>query len=305
MALRDRQIGGIALTKGQAEVLSHVFTVCVPILGYAFWYPRVGIPEELWLPLAVIGVIVHLGMSLGVINPGYERAQLFNGKYTGISFPAGIYFNPVIPFPILLLLVRLISEEVYKKFLWSMEGDVRVESISLEGVAEGLTRDDALVEIKWTLTLEIMNVAVFRSQTRDDTDRQSMLNIIRAEYASQVKTSVIGQHTVEELQRGTHSGGARVLNEWMTEAWNLVEDFGVRLSRSPVVKVHILSDQVRQAWDRAQAKEIFIASADALGEAFARFREKNPSLSEEIAWASFASSQGLPPGTSINIIKVK
>jgi hypothetical protein len=305
MALRDRQTGGIPLTKGQAEILSHIFTVCVPIFGYTIWYPMLGIPEELWPFLAAIGIAIHLGMSLGVINPGYERAQLFNGQYTGVSFPAGIYFNPVIPFPLLLVLIWLISREVYRKIFWSMEGDVRVESITLRGVAEGLTRDGAHVEIEWMLTLEIMNVAVFRSQTRDDTDREALLDIIRAEYSSQVKTSVIEQHTVEQLQRGTHSGGSQVLNQWMTEVWNLVSDFGVRLARSPITKVRILSEQVRQAWERAQAKDIFTASGDALGEAFARFREKNPGLSEEIAWVSFASSQGLPPGTSINIIKVK
>lgn len=308
MTLRDRQIGGVPLPKLQSILLQVFFTACVPTLGYQIWYPFFHIPEELWLLLAVVGMVTHMGMSPDIVPEGMERAQTWFGKYTGVSFPAGIYLKPILPLPFVLLAVRLVcGKEIYNKILWAMEGDVRVESIPLQGLAEGLTRDGALVELQWTLVLEIVNVAVFRSQTRDDTDRKTLLDTVAAEYNAQVKSSVVSQHSTEELMRGYHSGGAEVLNLWMTAAWSLEKDFGVVLARSPTTKVRILSDQVRQAWERSQGKEIFAASADALADAFAAYRRKHPDLSEELAWISFASSQGLPPGTQppITIMKFK
>lgn len=308
MALRDRQVSGISLTKTQSEWLSHFFTACVPVLGYTVWYPLLGIPEELWKFFALIGVVVHLGMSFGVVNPGYERAQLFNGHYTGVSFPAGIYFNPVLPFPLLLLVIRIISEEFYRKFLWSMEGDVRVESIRAAGQAEGLTRDGLRVRIDWMMVLEIENVAVFRSQTRDDTDRQGVIDIIISEYAAAVKSAVISQHTAQELMQGTHSGGSQGLNEWMTEAWNLVRDFGVVLARSPVGAVKILSERMEKAFDVDAGKILLRDVTNEYAVAFAEFKkELPPGTSEEVAFLMFNAArldEGKEPAT-INVVKFK
>jgi hypothetical protein len=306
MALRDRQISGVPLTKGQSAAISIFLTALVPVIGYHFWYPFLHIPEELRPWIAAIGMAINLGMSIQIVPNNVERNLLWMGSYTGASFSNGICLIPRAPIPILLLGFRLLAgEEAYKKFLWSLEGDVRVESIPMQGIAEGLSKDGALMEIEYTLVLEVGNAAIFRSQTRNDTDRQVVLDIVRAEYNARVKASVLRQHTAEELQSGMHSGGSQVLNEWMTGAWKLMADFGVELTRSPIALVRFKSEHVRQAWERAQAEGIFTAGAESFGKAFSAYRAKNPGLSEEIAWASFAASQGLPAGTSINILKFK
>lgn len=306
MALRDRQLGGIPLPKPQSIALALLMSACVPLLGYLVWYPLLHIPKELWPVLAVISTFVHIGMSSGIVPAGTERAQLWFGTYTNVSFPAGIYLVPKLPIPLLLLLVRFIfGHEIYSKILWSMEGDVSVQSITAPFAAKGMTKDGAHVLVKGRLVLEVESAAIYRSQTRNGDDKQTPVDVAIAEYVAAVKDSVIRKYTVAELRQGRHADGSSLLNKALTEAWNLIADFGISLSRSPLGEIEILSEQVEHALDRSQGKEIFTASAEALAEAFANYRQKNPGLSEEIAWASFASSQGLPPGVSINILKVK
>lgn len=281
MALRDRQISGIPLEKPQAALVALLMTACVPALGYLFWYPMLHVPEELRMPLAMIGMAVHLGLSAGVVPTGHERAQLWFGSPTGVSFPNGIYLNPRLPFPIVMGTLRILcNDDVYQKIFWSVMGDVRVESIRVQGNVDGMTKTGARVRILWTLVLEIVNVAVFRSQTRDGTDTQALLEIINAEFASQVKSSVISQHSTADLMRGYHAGGAQALNEWMTEAFRLMKDFGVELARSPITTVQILSEAVEHAFDLEQGKETFVAAAGTVGDAVAELKRKHPDLTE-------------------------
>lgn len=307
MALRDRQISGIPLTKTQSEWLSHFFTALVPVFGYNFWYPLLGVPEELWIWFAIIGIAAHLWMSVEVVPNNVERNLLWMGSYTGVSFPNGICFIPRLPFPVILFAVYVVlGEEVYRKILWSLEGDVSVQSISVPYQADGLTRDGARVRVHGMLRVEVVNAATFRSQTEGGQDR--LVALIAAEYESGVKDAVISQHSADELMRGYHSAGSAVLLEWMTDAWRLVADFGVELARAPLAKVEILSKHVELAFDRAQAKEIFVEGAESLAEVYAAFKAKLPAgTSEEVALAMFNAArldEGQAPVT-INIVKFK
>jgi hypothetical protein len=301
MALRDRQISGIPLTRLQSEIISHAMTVLVPILGYKVWYPFLHIPQELWLVLAVISTAIHLAMSVQIVPNNVERNLLWFGSYTGASFPNGICFIPRLPFPIILLVIRVLAgDEIYRKILWSLEGDVSIKSTIVSFIAEGMTRDGARVRIKGKLRLEVESAAIISSQGFD-----SAVDGIVAEYTAGVKTAVISQHSVEELMRGYHSGGSSVLTGWMTDAWQLVHTFGMSLASAPIAEVEILSKHVEQAWDRARGEEIFTAGAKSLARSFTAYRAENPNLSEEVAWASFAASQGLPPWMTIDIVKFK
>lgn len=304
MALRDRQISGIPLTEGQSEILSHMLTALVPVLGYTFWYPKLGIPEELWPWLAVVGVLVHLAQSAEIVPNNVVRNLLWMGAYTGESFSNGIKFLPRIPFPLFLLLVRVVfGEEFYRKILWSLGGDVAVRSILARFVAEGLALGGVRVRITGTIRIEVVQAATYASQTAD-VGEQGVKDAVVARYADTVKSSVIAQHTPHELMRGYHSGGSKALAEWMTETWKIEHDFGVELEIASLDEVKILSEQLEQAFDRVQAEELLVSSAESLAQAFARFRTKNPELSEEVAWTAFAASQGMP-GTPISIVKFK
>lgn len=307
MALRDRQISGIPLTELQSEVISHVLTLLVPMLGYQVWYPFLGIPEEFWKWFAILGVAVHVAMSVEIVPNGVERNLLWWGSYTGASFSNGIRFIPRLPFPAVLLIIRLVfTEEFYRKIFWSLEGDVSIQSIVVRFEAEGLARGGARVRITGMLRLEVEQAATFHSQTLNG--RQEVIDMIVGEYQDSVKSSVIMQHTVEELMRGTHSGNTGVMTEWMTNAWNSVGVYGVSLARAPIATVDILSPHVERAFDRIHAKEIFIGGAESLAEAFTAFKEKlPPGTSEEVAFALF-NAERIDNGESpvdINVVKFK
>lgn len=307
MALRDKQIRGIPLTEGQSEVISHFLTALTPVLGYNVWYPTLGIPEELWVWLALFGAVVHLAMSVEIVPNGVERNLLWWGSYTGASFSNGIRFIPRLPFPVVLLMTRLLfSEEFYRKIFWSLEGDVSIQSIIARFVAEGLARCGSRVRIKGMLRLEVEQAATFHSQTLKG--QQDLIDMMVGEYQDSVKSSVIMQHTAEELMRGTHSGNTQVVTEWMTKAWDAVGVFGVSLARAPIATVEILSPQVERAFDRIHAKEIFIGGAKSLAETYTAFKEGlPPGTSEEVAFSLF-NAERLDNGESpidINVVKFK
>lgn len=307
MALRDRQISGIPLTETQSEIGSHIMTAMVPVMGYKVWYPMFGIPEELWVWCAIIGVALHLAMSAEIVPNNVVRNLLWMGSYTGVSFSNGIRWIIRLPFPVILLVIRAIfGEEFYRKFLWSLEGDVSVESIVAPFVAEGLAKDGARVRVAGTLRLEVENAATFRSQAVNG--EQDLINMVIAEYQAAVKSSVIMQHTVAELMYGTHSGGSSVLMKWMTEAWKLTGVFGVSLASAPIATVEIMSKQVERAFDRTQAKQIFIAGAESLAETFAAFKASlPPGTSEEVALSLFNIDRidAGQPAVTLNVVKFK
>ena len=306
MALRDRQISGVPLTKRQAVIVAVVMTAFVPAVSYGVWFNTIlaWLPEELRLPLVIVGMIIHFTLSIEMVPNNVERNLLWFGSYTGASFPNGICLVPRLPVPVLLLALRLfLDEETYKKIFWSLEGDVSVQSIPVPYEADGLARGGIRVRIFGTLRVEVVNAATFRSQTMYGEDR--LIAMIAAEYASGLKSAVIAQHTAAELQRGYHSAGSQALTEWMTEAWNLVSDFGVKLSRAPLVKVEILSKAVEHAFDLEHAQETFVAAAGAVGDAIAELKRKHPDLSETELAMIYPSVFGGTGNVSVNVHNVK
>jgi hypothetical protein len=310
MALRDRQISGIPLTKSQAAIVALLMTGLIPVLSYGVWFRTflTWVPAELRVPIVVVGMIIHLTLSVQVVPNNVERNLLWFGSYTGASFPNGICLLPRLPIPFVLFLLRLfLSEEIYGKILWSLAGDVPVKSIILSFYAEGMTRekggDGIRTGIPGKLRVEVENAATYLSQ-----DLQVIMDGVVAEYIAGVKSSVISQHSFEELIRGYHSGGASTLVQWMTEAWNLVGVYGVRLESAMINQPVILNKQVEHAFDRAHAKETFIAGAKSLAETYAAFKEAlPPGTSEEVALAMFNADRidsGQSP-VSINIVKFK
>ena len=212
MALRDRQISGIPLTKGQAAVLAILMTALVPVLAYGLWFKTLfaWFPEELRFPTVVAGMIIHFFLSVNIVPNNVERNLLWFGSYTGASFPNGICLIPRLPIPFLLLLLRVaLSDEVYRKILWSLEGDVSIRSIIVPYEATGLSRGGARVRVTGKLRVEVANAATFRSQTVDG--KEGLVQMVAAEYAAAVKSSVIAQHTAAELMRGYHSAGSLIL----------------------------------------------------------------------------------------------
>lgn len=307
MALRDRQIGGWPLQWNPAMFASIVMVLLVPILGYAYWYPMFNISAELRPFLAVIGMGVQIHRQIGQVPANTERAQLFFGRYTGISFPAGIYMLPKLPLPfVTLVLEAVMGMEIYKYFLWTLAGSVSVQSIVVPFRVEGLTRDNIRVAIVGKLRLEIENAATFISQTGENL--QTLIDGVVAEYVAGVKASVISQHTAEELMRGYHSGGASTLAQWMTDAWRLVTTYGVSLESAMIGDVKILSTRMEKAFDANVGKELLRAVSNEYAAAFAEFKAGLPEgTSFEVAANMFNAArldEGLPP-VDLNVFQFK
>lgn len=307
MSLRDRQVGGIPLTRVEATILTLILGACIPIIGYNFWFPLFGVPEELKFWISLVGVLVYLSQCTGRVPAGVECAQLFFGTYTGESFPAGIYLLPRVPFPIISLLLTLIKDDVSKYLGWILEGDVSVRSIVISFFAEGITADGIRVKLEGKLVFEISNAAIFLSQDGNSSHFSSIEEALQAETSNRIKMTIIKNSTAKNLYQGIYDNGA-TLNDWITYECKFVEDFGVRLARSPVTTVDILSERIQNAFDADNSKSLLRSVSNETAEAYADFITKlPPGTSEEVALAFFNTArmnQGLPP-VSINVVKLK
>lgn len=316
MVLRDRQISGIPLTWGEAFIATLIVACTIPIIAELVWFRLLPfIPEMVRSWLIYTGVILYIGQCAGNVNAGTERAQLCFGMYTGVSFPAGFYLLPKLPFPIILLIIRVIlfalqsveGSKVYRYLGWILEGEVRVESITTSFIAEGMTNDGIVVSLRGTLVFEIENAAIYLSQTRDGADRSAILRALPSESSVRIKEKVIAGHTAKELHQGAYSGG-KDLTKWITEACSFVEDFGLSLSRAPVVTAEIKSERIRKAFDADNAKMLLRRNTNEVAEAFSQFRKGlPPETSDEVAFLLFNAArldENLPTVTMANL-KVK
>lgn len=309
MALRDRQIGGIPLAWGMGFITTLLTAGTIPFIAEYGWFRLLPfIPETIRPWLVYIGIFLYLGQTAGNVKAGTEQAQLFCGKYTGVSFPAGFYLLPRLPFPIISLLLRYtLGVKVYQYLGWVLEGEVRVESISVSFTSQGLTNDDIRISLSGTLVFEIENVAVYLSQTRDGTDRSVILEALSSETSARIKEKVIANHTAKELHQGSYSGG-KDLTGWVTEACSFVKDFGLSLSRAPVVKVEIESERIRKAFDVDNAKALLRRNTNEVADAYREFKNGlPPETSDEVAFMLFNAArldENLPAVTMANI-KVK
>ncbi len=308
MSLRDRQIGGIPLAWGNAFVLTFVLSLSVPVIAYSLWFPIFGIPEELRKWIALFGTCLYIFQCAGRVPAGMERAQLFFGIYTGESFPAGIYFLPRIPFPIISLLLELMFKEDVSKYLgWILEGDVSVESIVTSFISEGVTSDGIRVKLEGKLVFEIVNAAVFLSQRGNSSNKTSLDEAIQSEASSRIKERVIAKHTAQSLHQGSCEGGEG-LNRWITESCVFVKDFGIRLSRSPIVTVDIKSSRIQKAFDAYGARDLMSNNTNALAKAFSEFRSALPEGTSEEAALMLFNAERIDEGeqpVSMNILKIK
>jgi hypothetical protein len=308
MSLRDRQIGGVPLEKGSAFALEAVGTLLVVLFAYKLWAPFFGFPEELRWFFACVGVAFYLYNTTGRVPPGIERAQLFFGTYTGISFPAGVYVLPKLPFPIISLLLEVVFKEEVSKYLgWTLEGDVSVESIVVPLSAEGLTNDGVRVSLDGQLVFEVVHVAIYLSQRADSTNKVSLEKALEAEVASQLKQRVIAVSTAKELYRGVYPGGL-TLNDLISEVCNFAQGFGLRLARSPIVTVNIESERIRKAFDVDGSQALLEKTAMALATRFRKYKaELGSGVSEEVALMLFNADQidNGQPTLDMNLVKFK
>jgi hypothetical protein len=307
MALRDRQLGGIPLSKDNAFLVTFLGAFCVILIAYLFWFPLLGVPQEIRKYVAGFGAALYILLCSGRVHQGKERAQLFMGTYTGISFPAGIYLLPKLPFPIITLLINLLlSKDVSDYLGWTLEGDVNVKSIALKITSEGMTSDGVVVELKGTLSLEVENAAVYLSQSEGKGGDESLLSIIGAECSAQIKREVIARNPVKNLLKGDYHAEYLGVNEQITEACALIKDFGLSLARSPLVTVHIVSDRIRASVDNLAAKQILDDSSKALATRFRKFHKRlGPNVSEETALILFNLDQIDNGGPTLNMNTLK
>ena len=308
MVLRHRQEGGIPLTKEQAFVVTIVLALCVPVIGYTLWFPLFGIPEEVRKWLALFGFCAYIAQCVGFIPTGVERAQKFFGMYTGVSFPAGIYLSPRIPFPVISFFIWMFtSEQIYQYLGWFLEDDVSLESITISFFADGLTSDGIRVKVEGTTVFEVARAATYLSQKWDGTNRTKLEEALRAEVAARIKQRVIAEHTVKDLHQGNTST-SMLLNQWITDVCLFEEDFGVVLSRSPIVTITILNERVQKAFDLDAAKKLFRDNTNEVAAAFAEFRAGLPKdTSDEVAFMLFNAAridEGQSP-VDYNIFKFK
>ena len=307
MGLRNRQISGVQITPENARTLTFVLALVIPVLGYMFWFPLFGVPEEFRLWFAVAGMLMYIYQCSGRVPVNLERAQLYFGSYTGISFPAGIYFLPRLPFPIVSMFLILIKEDIRQYLGWVLEGDVTLKSITTTFSSEGLTSDGVRVRLEGNLAFEVSNAPIFLSQKGDTENITQIQKMIGAEVSFRIKQQIIAMNSVKSLYRGDYEASS-FLTEWITETCYLDEDFGVRLSRVPVVYVQILSERVQKAFDADSSKSLLRDVSNETADAFADFVKRlPPGTSEEVALAFFNTArmnEGLLP-VDINVIKFK
>ncbi len=304
MALRDRQIGGIPLSWWPAFFVTVITTLMIPFIAEHFWFRIFPfIPDGIRPWIVYIGMTLHLGLCSDRVPQGKERAQLFCGWYTGISFPAGIYFLPKLPIPIIHFILKISRSDVITYLGWCLEGDVSVASISVEASADGITSDGVRVSLSGMFIFEIENAAVYLSQVEGDGGKDYFQRALAAEVSSRMKQKVIAQHTVRELEQGEYDK-QQTVNQWVTDACNLLKDFGVRLTRSPIVKVDIKSKRIERAFDTVSAEKILLQSTVVIARQFALVMKEHPGISEELALILLnldRAEEGLPQITMANI----
>lgn len=310
MALRDRQVSGIPLTKEQGLFLTMLGSLCVVLLAYTLWFPLLAIPKELRAWVAVADVLLYLRECADRVHPGKERALLFCGSYTGDSWQAGLCFVPKIPFPVVLLLLGAISSEFKQYFGWMLEGDVSVRSIHLTcEVGNALSKDGARISLIASVVLEVENAATYLSQVPGDVieARAHLAENIRGECIDHIRKEAIPNCTAAELHRGLHEG-SRAIGAAITDACEFVSEYGLSVRKVSVTDVQIKSPAVEKAFDTVVAAPIFAAATRSVGMSYAdfsrRLKQKNPNLDDALIMQLFQQTRGDVPA-AMNIVRIK
>jgi regulator of protease activity HflC (stomatin/prohibitin superfamily) len=315
MSLRDRQIGGLAISKKSAFFLTIAGTLCSVLMFYVVWSPLLGIPEDFEIYIVMAGAMLYVSQCLGRVEQGKERAQLFFGKYTGVSFPAGIYLLPRLPFPIITLVIVLFvqivengeEKSISDYFGWTLEGDVSIQTIAIPLDSSGLSSDGIRLNLKGSLLFEITSPAVVLSQNGTGANEESFRKAIQDEVSSRVKRFVIAASTAKKLYSGAE-GDSRVVAESVSEACDLSVQFGVSLSKMSLVDVTIVDERIRKMFDTDNSRELIRRNTLEAALAFAEFKKSMPKdISEEILFSMFVRER-YPDGNApidFNVFKFK
>ena len=87
MSLRNSMSKGIPLSQSWANIGTIFFACCIPVMFYMVWFKWLYfIPEGLQAFIVAIDVCFYIGSCAYRVEEGRARAQLFNGKYTGVAF---------------------------------------------------------------------------------------------------------------------------------------------------------------------------------------------------------------------------
>ena len=309
MSLRDRQTIDFPLTKGAAAILTFIGACVVWFLSVKIWQPMLGIPDELRAYIAMVSSLAYLFTCMGRVPPNQEYAQLLFGSYTGTSFPAGIYLLPRLPFPVFSLLLRF-NKDLDQYFGWILEGSVSIQSITANLTVSGMTQDGIRIAVSGKLVFEIKHPHVFLSQTQGGTDRGSLIEAVEAECAARVKTFVIARYRLKQLQQGSHQSGSERINTMITKVCVLAKEFGLELVRSPIVEIDILSEEVREVFDRVFAQELFARNLANTQGSFVTFckalSKEFPDMTEAEAMALWSQAQAHKTGVPrLNIHRLK
>lgn len=313
MALRHRQEGGIPLTPSQGMLYTSMGVFILPFLARNIWFPffesvAFQLPQEVKMILIYVSMLAYIVQSTWRVPPGKERAQLFNGKYTGVSFPAGICFLPGLPFPVFSFILKYaFSYDISIHFGWRLEGDVSLESLTVKTRAEGLTTDDVRVAVETTLIFEIVHAATFLSQTRQDTDRSGLLQAVSSQVSARMKRVLLSNLTSKDLHRASYGENGETLNEIISTLCNFEKEYGVVLAQSPITEVQILNERIREAFDTDLAKDLLRRNTNEYALAFAEFKKTMPpGVPDDLALSFFNAARmnsGQPPIT-LDMVKI-
>lgn len=306
MALREQQIGGPRLPKPLAFLIHIVSSVCVFLLSYFFWlHVIIDVPEEFRLGLASTSTILFFLLRFGIIKEGYAGALRWMGKYTDDSYSSGIYCLPTLPFPVLLLLLKVLAPELYDKFLWTMGEVVPVQDITVPVTTQFLSSDGVRMLANSTLLFQMENVARFLIQTTNNTDRDPLLEAIVSVYAGSIKNSSLNTYSAQEIFRGEYQKDQTMLISTIMQQFDLIKNYGLSLAASPMVKVMFESKKVENTFDQVAASTMLDTSAEKLAERFASIKKKNPSMDDAIIYAMLRGSSGEEGGPELNIVRVR
>ena len=312
MSLRNQQVGGWPLNRGEGFILTIFSAITVWLLSVNVWIPLFGrylfrIPDELVGFIAFTGSLLYLGgCDWGIVPQAKERAQLLFGMPMGASFSAGLYVLPKVPFPIIVLLVKLCASNEVSSYLgWTLKGDVGIASITIPTEVDGITSDGYRVKLEVPLIFEVDNATVYLAQTTEGV--VGVHAAISAVSSSKIKELVVAQHTALELHRGTLSNGDTVA-ELISVACSFVEKYGLYLGGNPIVKVTMLNKQIERLFDKENAWALIVRQAVANGIAFRDFQAQNPDLDEVTAMALYSQALGELDGIprfNVNNIRIK
>lgn len=303
MSLRDRQVLKFPLDPLAAFFWTVFATVLTFLLSVKLWQPFFGIiffemPVELRSPIGIISACLYLAQCTESVANGKERAQLLFGSYTGISYPAGIYLQPKLPFPILMLLFS-VRESGYV-----LAEEVSIQSIVHSFEVESLTKDGIRVKGSGELVLEVSHVHTYLSQTNNGADRAMLMQAIRAQSSQVIKSEVIRSAKLEELLSGEHDNSlGKHVAGIVTEKCSFMKEYGLELRVAPHVHVEILSKQMEQVADRVLGRAFLAEASLNYATDFQVFWKKmNEEVGREVSFEvasmmynASRADEGLPP----------